>query len=154
MERWERVVQYLANLLVIGTGMVYGFMRYIMQPVDEWAVVNHPWQPHVQHLHVLTAPLLVFACGLIWHRHVARQISGTKRRRGVSGPGLALAFVPMIASGYLLQTSTVPGWRTAWIVVHVATSGIWSALALAHLFRGRLGGGARERVPASDTVGT
>ena len=28
-----------------------------------------PWQPAVQHLHVLAAPLLVFALGLIWKAH-------------------------------------------------------------------------------------
>jgi hypothetical protein len=31
-------------------------MRCLAEPADEWAVVNHPWQPHLQHLHVLAAP--------------------------------------------------------------------------------------------------
>ena len=135
MKQWERWLQLGANSLVVGTGTIYGFMRYFMTPVDEWAVINHPWQPHFQHLHVLAAPLLVFACGLIWHRHVAGRIDTDGQRRGVSGPGLAVAFVPMIASGYLLQTTSTAGWRQTWLVLHLATSGFWILLVTAHFFR-------------------
>ena len=71
MSRSERLFLHVANGLVGGTGLVYAAMRYLMNPTDEWSVVNHPWQPHVQHLHVLVAPLLVFAAGLIWSRHVS-----------------------------------------------------------------------------------
>jgi len=137
MTLWERVLQYGANTLVVGTGLIYAFMRYFMTPVDEWSVVNHPWQPHVQHLHVLTAPLLVFACGLIWQRHIATRLGVDERRRGVSGPGLAVAFVPMIASGYLLQTTSTIGWRQTWLVVHLVTSGLWVLLIATHFLRWR-----------------
>ena len=61
MSRGQSVFLHLANLAVSGTGLVYAWMRYLAEPVDEWAIVNHPWQPHTQHLHILTAPLLVFA---------------------------------------------------------------------------------------------
>jgi hypothetical protein len=138
MKRWESWLQFVANGLVVGTGTVYGFMRYFMTPVDEWAVINHPWQPHVQHLHVLAAPLLVFACGLIWHRHVAGGIGAGEHRRGVSGPGLAVAFVPMIVSGYLLQTTSSVGWRQTWLALHLITSGFWALLVAAHFFRRRV----------------
>lgn len=146
MKQWERWLQYGANLLVAGTGAVYAFMRYFLEPVDEWAVINHPWQPHIQHLHVLTAPLLVFACGLIWHRHVAGRIGSDEHRRGVSGPGLAVVFVPMIASGYLLQTTSTAGWRQTWLVLHLVTSGLWILLAATHVLRWRVSR-AREWSP-------
>ncbi len=58
-------------------------MKFLMESADEWAVVNHPWQPHVQHLHVLAAPLLVFACGLLWKNHVLEKMRGD----GSQGPG-------------------------------------------------------------------
>lgn len=135
MNRWERWLQYGANLLVIATGSVYAVMRYFLQPIDEWAVINHPWQPYVQHLHVLTAPLLVFACGLIWHRHVAGRIAAEEHRQGVSGPGLAVALVPMIASGYLLQTTSAASWRQAWLVLHLVSSGLWTLLVATHFLR-------------------
>ena len=150
MNAWERRLQYAANLLVSGTGVVYAAMRYLMEPDDEWAVVNHPWQPFVQHLHVIVAPVLVFACGVIWRSHVAEQWKRERRLRR-SGPGLAIVFIPMIASGYLLQTAVEEGWRQTWIVVHVVASLIWLVVWVAHLrwatrrLLGRLFGSTRPR---------
>jgi hypothetical protein len=154
VKRWERLLQYGSNGLVVGTGLVYGAMRYFMAPVDEWAVVNHPWQPLVQHMHVLTAPLLVFACGLIWHRHVASRIGASETRRLASGPGLAVVFVPMVASGYLLQTTTQDGWRQTWLAIHLLTSGLWILLAVLHFVARRLtrGIGRWPLVPARGVI--
>ena len=132
MTVWERRVLHVANLLVAGTGAVYAAMRYLMEPMDEWAVVNHPWQPHLQHLHVLAAPLLVFACGLIWHRHVAGNLRRSEARPARGGPGLLAALVPMVVSGYLIQTTIGEGWRQIWIVTHLAASGAWLLVFVAH----------------------
>jgi len=136
MTRWERVALFGSNLLVAGTGLIYAVMRYVMPPVDEWAVVNHPWQPQVQHLHVLAAPLLVFTCGLIWHRHVAGQLGRNGERGRRTGPGLMLALAPMVASGYLLQVSVDEGWRRVWVAVHLVASTIWMLAFVAHLASG------------------
>jgi hypothetical protein len=130
--RAETWLQHVSNLLVGGTGVVYGWMRYAVEPEDEFALVNHPWQPDAQHLHVLVAPLLVFAVGLIWSRHVWTRIRAGFRPRRPTGLVLAASLVPMIASGYLLQTAVEEAWRTAWIVVHVAASGLWIAGYLVH----------------------
>ena len=124
MKRGEMRFVLLANLFVGGTGVVYAVMKYIMKPTDEWSIVNHPWQPHVQHLHVLAAPLLVFAAGLIWSRHVSAKYRNGGQGR-FTGIGLVVALVPMAASGYLIQVAVHPGWRTVWIVVHVASSLVW-----------------------------
>jgi len=132
MNRWEIRVQHLANLLVGGTGVVYAIMRYFLTPADEWAVVNHPWQPYVQHLHVLTAPLLVFACGLIWRRHVAGNLQRGEQRGRRSGPGLLLALAPMVLSGYLIQTTVAESWRQAWIVIHLVSSAVWILFFASH----------------------
>jgi hypothetical protein len=123
----------VANLLVGGTGLVYAIMRYFMKPTDEWAVINHPWQPHAQHLHVLAAPLLVFACGLIWRRHVVGNLSRDDRRGASSGPGLLLTLVPMTLSGYLIQTTVGETWRQIWIVTHLVASGAWTLAFAGHL---------------------
>jgi hypothetical protein len=133
MSRWEVRVQYVANLLVGGTGVVYAVMRYLLKPADEWAVVNHPWQPHLQHLHVLTAPLLVFACGLIWHRHVVGNLRRGELRGRPSSPGLLLTLVPMVLSGYLIQTTVAESWRQVWIVVHLVSSVAWILAFAGHL---------------------
>jgi hypothetical protein len=122
---------HLANLAVAGTGLVYAWMRYLVEPADEWAVVNHPWQPHVQHLHVLAAPLLVFALGLIWTAHVIGKLKNGRNNR-VVGIGLTTLFLPMAASGYLLQVAVDPGWRQTWTWVHVASSLLWVMAFVVH----------------------
>jgi uncharacterized membrane protein YfcA len=107
-------------------------MRYLVHPADPFAVVNHPLQPLVQHLHIVAAPLLVFAAGAEWHRHAwAYWRQGAMRRRR-SGIALLLTLAPMVASGYLIQTAVDGGWRKVWVGVHLAASGLWLAGYLAH----------------------
>jgi hypothetical protein len=138
MSRFEAMLLHVANVLVGGTGLVYAWVRYVAAPSDPFAVVNRPWQPQVQHLHVLLAPLLVFATGMIWRRHVLASWREEVRRRHRSGSALAWMLVPMIASGYLLQTAVDDRWRRAWVVVHLATSGLWIAGYLAHQIGARI----------------
>ena len=121
-----------AVLLVAGTGVVYGWMRYFATSDDEFAVVNHPWQPTLQHLHVLVAPLLVFGCGMIWLDHVWKRARSGFRPRRRTGLVLAALVVAMIASGYLLQVASDDAWRTAWIWVHVASSIAWTLAYAVH----------------------
>jgi len=134
VSRSERLFLHVANGLVGGTGLVYAAMRYLMNPTDEWSVVNHPWQPHVQHLHVLVAPLLVFAAGLIWSRHVSAKYRNGHQGR-FSGVGLVVSLVPMAVSGYLIQVAVDPTWRTVWVVVHIASSLVWLVVLMAHQVR-------------------
>ena len=135
----EKVLLHLANALVAGTGAVYAVMAYLLPPAEEWAVVNHPWQPHVQHLHVLAAPALVFAVGVLWGRHVLPHLrnGGTGRRSGV---GLLVGFAPMVVSGALIQTAVDPGWRGIWVAVHLAASGLWLAALAMHVLSRRPAG--------------
>ena len=125
MTKGEAWLSHAATLAVGGTGIVYGWMRYFATPADPFAVVNHPWQPFVQHAHVVAAPLLVFALGLVWREHVWQRVrSGFKARRRTGTLLCALVF-PMIASGYLLQVAEGETARDVWICVHVATSVLW-----------------------------
>lgn len=136
MSRWEAWLVHLATVLVGGTGVVYAWMRYLLPPADPYAVVNHPLQPTVQHLHVLLAPLLVFAAGLIFREHVWKHWRRGVERRRTSGLGLLFVLVPMIVSGYLIQTATGETWRLAWVVIHCATGGLWLAAYAAHALEG------------------
>jgi len=123
--RGEAWSLHASNVLVAGTGVVYAWMRYLAEPADPYAVVNHPLQPLVQHLHILVAPLLVFVAGVIFKQHVWPRVrTGFKPRRRV-GLTLALTLVPMVVSGYLLQTTGDPTWNTIWVWVHVITSVLW-----------------------------
>ena len=132
MNRFEAWMLHVSNLLVGGTGLVYAWMVFLTKPTDPYAVVNHPLQPQLQHLHILVAPLLVFTAGLIWRRHVWwqwRRGAGERRRSGLS---LALFLMPMIVSGYLIQTAVDDDWRKIWVIVHLVASGLWLAGYLAH----------------------
>lgn len=116
---------HASTALVGGTGLVYAWMAYVARPADPFAVVNHPLQPQTQHLHILLAPLLVFAVGLIWQRHVWSHWKSGVRKRRRSGLSLMLTTVPMIVSGYLIQTAVEPSWRQLWVGVHLVSSGLW-----------------------------
>jgi hypothetical protein len=131
VSRTQLLFLHVANLVVSGTGLVYAWMRYLVAPADEWAVVNHPWQPLFQHLHVLAAPLLVFAMGLIWSAHIIGKLQNGRKNR-MAGLGLTALFLPMASSGYLLQVSVQPGWRQAWIWVHIVSSLLWVAAFVVH----------------------
>ena len=133
MTPFERWSGYTANLLAGGTGVVYGAMVYLLRPSDPYAVVNHPLQPLVQHLHVLTAPLLVFAVALVWQRHVAPRLGRRGYPRRTTGLGLALLFVPMAASGYLLQVASDEAMRKAWGWLHLGASLLWLGAFVVHL---------------------
>ena len=132
MTRGEAWFSHATTALVSVTGIVYGWMRYFAKPADEFALVNHPWQGDVQALHILFAPLIVFACGLVWRDHVwGRFRSGYPGRRK-GGLTLMAIFFPMVASGYLLQTTTNESLMNVWIGVHVSTSVLWIVVYLAH----------------------
>jgi len=134
VSRGQTLFLHIANLAVCGTGLVYAWMRYLVQPADEWAVVNHPWQPQVQHLHVLVAPLLVFALGLIWSAHILGKLQNGRTNRA-AGIGLMALFLPMVASGYLLQVAVDPAWRRTWVWVHVVSSLLWVVAFVVHQVR-------------------
>jgi hypothetical protein len=131
MTRLEAWLVHVANLLVGGTGLVYAWFRYFAAPVDEFSAV-HPGQGAAQHAHVLAAPLLVFAIGLIWRSHVWSGVRFGCPARRRSGLALVALAAPMIASGYLLQVAVEPAWRKTWIAVHVTASAIWLFGTVAH----------------------
>jgi Fe2+ transport system protein FeoA len=132
MNRTEAWFVHISTLLVGTTGVIYAVMRYLMEPVDPFAVMNHPWQAEVLHLHLLAAPLVVFAVGLIWRRHIsAHWRAGLKTGRR-SGVEMILSTAPMVVSGYLIQGTVTDTWRTVWVVVHCVTSGLWLAGYLVH----------------------
>ena len=158
MIAWERWCVHLGNLLVGGTGLVYAVMLYFLEPVDSFSVVNHPWQPVVQHLHIWAAPLLVFGAGLIWREHIWKHWSQGVEARRHSGLSLLLTLAPMVVSGYLIQTSVNATWRGIWVGIHLTASVIWLAGYLGHFVpalvrrrRRARGSGTRTREQVADT---
>ena len=85
----------------------------------------------MQHLHVLLAPLLVFAVGLAWHHQVAARRNPA--RAGASGTFLAASFFPMVATGHLIQVVVEPSWRQLWVALHLVSAAAWISALVLHL---------------------
>ena len=132
MSRLEAWLVHLSTLLVGVTGLLYAWVKYVLGPVSSYSVVGSAWRPTVEHLHLLAAPLLVFAMGLIWRRHAWSQFRRRIRRRRSSGLVLLVMLAPMIVSGYLLQTTSRSEWHRAWVWVHLGTSVLWLGAYVAH----------------------
>ena len=148
MSAGQRRLLRVATLLAGGSGVAYAVMRYLVPPADEWAVVNHPWQPHVQHLHVLTGPLLVFAVAYVWREHAAARLAAPGRRGRLFGRAMMLLFAPMVATGLLAQVAVAEGWRDAWRVAHLVLGLLWLTAAIGHAVAARVGVGEAAE-PAS-----
>lgn len=140
MTRAERWLFHASNVLVAGTGGVYAWMLYALEPADEYALVNHELQPTFQHLHVWFAPLLVLMAGVLWRAHVAPQLRSERRARRRSGLALLALLLPMVLSGYSIQVVSEQAWRDTWVGVHVVSSVLWCVAMLVHLV-------ARARAP-------
>ena len=126
MSRAEALLHHAAALLVGTTGLAYFWALWLAQvAADEFGPGIHPLQDDFQYLHILAAPALVFASGLIWKRHAWKRIKNGHREHRRTGILLAASLVPMILSGYLLQVSVEEFWREAWRWVHSGVSGLW-----------------------------
>jgi hypothetical protein len=100
LERWSL---HLAAWLTGVTGLIYGWLRYYGQRSGEFGMEAHPLQSVLQHLHVLAAPLLVFALGMLVRGHVLPMWRAGRPAGRLSGILLALILGPMVASGYVVQ---------------------------------------------------
>ena len=80
----------------------------------------------------MTAPLVVFAVGISWWRHIWVRVRGGYPHRRKVGLLLFALFVPMALSGYLLQVAVDETLRRAWLVTHLAASGLWVLAYLVH----------------------
>jgi hypothetical protein len=138
MTKWEYRFFHISNQLVIVTGLVYGWMRYCMTSDGEFSVVNHPWQPHFLHAHIIVVPLLIFCLGHFWGRHIWANWTSEASRGRRSGSSMLWVAVPMIISGYCIQVSVSEAWRNGWIIIHVAVSLLWALAYVVHWVRHRL----------------
>lgn len=132
MTRFEKWSVWLTSVATAVTGVIYLWMKYFLTPTEPWAVVNHPWQPWVLKAHIVVAPLLVFAIGLITMRHIWRHFRTGMRRGRRSGLTTALVTGPMVATGYLIQVLTGEGWVKAMAISHIAVGVIYALGLVLH----------------------
>ena len=119
MKPFERWSVWVTTVLTVLSGTGYFVTKYLVTTPDPYAVVNHPLQPLFLKVHVVASPLLLFALGLIAVRHVWRHYRSGVRWSRKSGITIALSFVPMVVTGYLIQVLTAAGWIRAMAWAHV-----------------------------------
>ena len=127
----SRLFNISAALMTL-TGVIFAAMKYWMTSDDPFAVVNHPWQPHLLAAHVLLGPLAVFAFGWIFAGHVIPALANRAPKRG-TGIAAMVFIALMVASGYLMQVSTGDATRQAFAIAHWISSGLFVVAYAAHL---------------------
>ena len=115
LERWSL---HLSALLTGVSGLIYGWLRYFGQRTGEFGMEAHPLQGLLQHFHVLAAPLLVFALGLVVRGHVWPRYRSGRATGRATGLMLAAGLGPMILTGYGIQIVTEPATRFALAWIH------------------------------------
>lgn len=114
------------------TGIVFAWMKYAMKSSDPFAVVNHPWQPHMLSAHVVIGPLAVFAFGWTFANHMwPAFVNGAPNRS--SGLWSMLLIAPMTMSGYLMQITTDDAVRKAFAISHWISAGAFVIAYAVHL---------------------
>lgn len=151
MNRLESWMMHISTILLTVTGLLYAWMRYLMEPVDPFSVVNHPWEPYMLHIHILAAPVLVLGFGIIFHGHILFKKAAGSRTAKRSGLILIPTFTIMVLSGYLLQVVT-SDFRKALVGIHLVSGGFWALFYIGHQLaslaqRRARGNGNRFRVP-------
>jgi hypothetical protein len=133
MTGFERWVLWTSAAATTLTGVVYLWMRYFMEPVEQFAAVNHPLQPLVLKAHILVSPLLVFALGMISVRHVWNYFANGSSRGRHSGIVTASIAAVMIGTGYLIQAVTAVGALRVIAYVHIAVGIVFAIGFLMHM---------------------
>lgn len=142
---WQKWLLAALTFATGASGLVYLWMKYLVESQDPFAVINHPWQPYVLYVHVLAAPALVLVFGMVWTSHVSGKIEGGRPYNRRSGLMAIWSFAVMAASGYLLQVLTTERLHTAVVVTHVASGCGFLLVYLAHLVVSLRAARARRR---------
>lgn len=119
LEKWSL---HLAALLAGATGLLYGWLRYFGQVRGDFGTEPSRFQPLVQHLHVLAAPLLLFALGMVVRGHFFPKLRGGRPEGRRTGLLLALLLAPMVLGGYGVQVAADESWRLALAWIHGVSS--------------------------------
>ncbi len=132
MTRWQKYGFSGAAAVVTSSGVAYFWMKYVLRTDDPFAVVNHPLQPAMLHLHVLAAPAFLVLFGTVLDSHVAGRIGRPVPNRR-SGILTLVTIAVMTASGYLLEVVTAESWQRACVVAHLASGALFAVSYITHL---------------------
>ena len=146
MTRFQRWFLYCSTIATAVSGTTYFAMKRFLEPSDPWAVINHPLEPWALKAHILSAPLMLFAVGLITTQHIWRSLKSSLPTGRLSGRIAAYVFGPLVLSGYLIQSVTSPLTLEVLAWAHLVL-GIAAAGAIG-LHRGTLHGRRKQRTGA------
>jgi hypothetical protein len=132
MKLWEKYTFTALSAILTITGVAFFWMKWMMHTDDPFAVVNHPLQPLMLHLHILFAPAFLVMFGIILNSHIGRKI-GKKVPNRRSGMLSLITLAIMTVSGYLLQTLTAPTLHQIALVAHLASGAIFAVTYTVHL---------------------
>jgi hypothetical protein len=130
LEAW---FTHVTTILVTITGLVYAYMHYLMKSNDPFSVVNHPWEPYMMDTHIIAAPFLVLAIGMLVNSHILAKLQADGKTARKSGILLIPLFIIMVLSGYLLQVITA-SWKNIVVILHLVSATLWAVIYLAHYF--------------------
>lgn len=128
----QKWLLWLSSALTGVTGLVYWWMKDMMEPLDEFAVINHPLQPWVLKAHIVVAPVMVFAVGLIAAGHIWKQYKRPVSSGRSSGLLSMWILGPLIMTGYLIQVVAHVGWLEALAWSHLVAGGLYLIGLVAH----------------------
>ena len=147
MSRIEKILMHGGTIALGITGILYAVFKHLVVNDDPFSAYNHPLQPWMLTLHVLAAPVLVFAVGSIFRDHILAMLKGgAPGRKG--GVGTMAIVIPLIISGYLIQVLSSEGPRgwSAWI--HLGLGIAFLVFYAVHVL-GAFGRAARRRAAGS-----
>ena len=132
MNLFEKWSVWVTSALSGFTGGAYFWTKYFVQNTDPFSVINHPLQPWFLKAHIISSPFLLIALGSILVRHIWKhfRLGALLGRR--SGLTTALVFLPMVVSGYFIQSVTHPGRLAVLAFSHMALSGLYLAGLFVH----------------------
>lgn len=137
MKVGPRRTLWAGTLLTGATGVALLVIDLVLTSEDPFSVYNHPTEPWFLKSHILVAPILTLGLGMVLFDHALRHFrSGTKpgRRTGLI---LSATTLPMIFSGYLIQTTVEPLLLGFYTWLHIGSSIGFLVVALLHLPRFR-----------------
>jgi hypothetical protein len=126
------------NYFIIISGLLLFLVKYYFpKKINEWSILNHPWQSPLLYLHILTAAVFLFIIGQFWTAHISPRLKNRSvNKSGLkSGSILILVMVIMCSSGYLIQVVTHILWRDITIWVHIGSSLSWAVMYIYHHFK-------------------
>ena len=103
MTQFHRWFLYISTIVTAVSGVTYIYMKRFMTTDDPWAVINHPLEPWALKVHIIFAPAMLFAVGLIATNHIWRSLKSNLPTGRKSGVWATFTFFPLVLTGYLIQ---------------------------------------------------